>query len=290
MDFGQIRLDNEKRTRLSMYQNTNYNFDRIDSKTLILDITDSATSTNLVNATEFSADMFEPFIIDKLSDVYLDSFLTHNSNLCDDSNNMAFSLKINELKINPNICSNDSTVRQQLYGSILIPNEHDTIDSIHSCVPHKGKKMNYVCSINPCKLSKLTGKLNDIQGRSPYSPTLSSSTTISDSRIRTLDIASLTAEIPKGSIITISGVLATVFKAITTIYHTKDSTEITFMILVDTSPQDLTLTKAFIFSTNNGSDAAGSTLHSGTLSTTANTLRISDYPRFIAEFVIIPRN
>ena len=68
------------------------------------------------------------------------------------------------------------------------------------------------------------------------------------------------------------------------------STEITFMILVDTSPQDLTLTKAFMFSANAGSDAAGGTSLAGPLNTTDDTLRISDYPRFIAEFVIIPRN
>ena len=60
---------------------------------------------------------------------------------------------------------------QQIYNKILIPNEHNDINDVHSTVLHKGKKMNYVCTINPGRISKITGKITDLAGNSMFSVT-----------------------------------------------------------------------------------------------------------------------
>ena len=54
----------------NFYGNTNYSFERSERKTLILDYKIGTTITNI------SLPLYEPLIIDKLSDVYLDSFTT----------------------------------------------------------------------------------------------------------------------------------------------------------------------------------------------------------------------
>ena len=168
MDFGQQRLQQQEAARQMMYQNQGYQFERRDKKSLILDIADDGTTNPLSKAEDFSADLFEPLIIDKLSDIYLDSFMTHNSQLCHSGDKMVFSLRINEFNINSNSASNSSTARQHTFNRIIIPNEHSSIDDVHSCVVHKGKKLNYVCSINPCKLSTISGKITDLNGTSMY--------------------------------------------------------------------------------------------------------------------------
>ena len=92
----QQRLQQQEAARQMMYQNTNYDFERRDKKTLILDVEDASGTAPLSKAEGFSVDLFEPLIIDKLSDVYIDNFSTFNSLLCDTNDRSAFSLSINE--------------------------------------------------------------------------------------------------------------------------------------------------------------------------------------------------
>ena len=92
MDFAQQRMQQQDAARQIMYQNSGYQFERRDKKTLILDVADDGTTDPLSKAEEFSVDLFEPLIVDKLSDVYLDSFMTHNSQLCHSSATMGFAL------------------------------------------------------------------------------------------------------------------------------------------------------------------------------------------------------
>ena len=172
MDFGQLRLDKQESARNMMYQNSGYQFERRDKKTLILDIVDTSSVSPLSTATEFSIDLFEPLTVDKLSDVYIDSVSTYNSLLCDTSNRTAFSLSINEFNVNSNVASTSSG--QQIFNKILIPNENNDVNDVHSVVIHKGKKMNYVCSINPGKITKLSGKITDLGTGSMFSTSTSS--------------------------------------------------------------------------------------------------------------------
>ena len=96
--------------------------------------------------------------IDKLSDVFLDSFVTTSAKTKTDM--MAFVLKIDQFNINSIVGSDRSSSGIYNDGGIFIPNETDDVKS----TIHKGRKMNYVCSINPQKISKISGVLTNIAG------------------------------------------------------------------------------------------------------------------------------
>lgn len=145
-----------------MYMNSGYNNNRNRKKTLILDVDDSENESHLGSGTDFNIQLFEPLIIDKQSEVYLDNFLTFNSNIGDNPQTSAFLLRINEFNMNLNVASSQNN--SQIYKSIIIPNEHKTPDNNHTSIIQKGKKFNYVCDINPGKISSISGKITDLAG------------------------------------------------------------------------------------------------------------------------------
>ena len=147
------------------YKNAQYRNTRNTKKTLIVDINDTDGSTSLGAGGGFSVDLFEPLIIDKHSEVYLDNVITFNSNISDSIDNSAFCLRINEFNIDSNTASGVVTNRDTMYNSILIPNEHNSLSDNQGAVLHKSKKFNYVCDINPCKLTKITGKVTNLLGQ-----------------------------------------------------------------------------------------------------------------------------
>jgi len=145
------------------YNNSGYRNNRNRKKILILDVDDSVlTDTHLGSGTDFSIDLHEPLIIDKHSEVYLDNFITYNSNISNIPENSAFVLKINEFNINSNVASSKNN--NTIFNSIVIPNEHSTTANYHSVVLHKAKKFNYLCDINPCKITKISGKITNLAG------------------------------------------------------------------------------------------------------------------------------
>ena len=290
MDFGQQRLQQQEAARQMMYQNHGYQFERRDKKTFILDIADDGTTNPLSKAEDFSADLLEPLIIDKLSDIYLDSFMTHNSQLCHTGDKMAFSLGINEFNINSNSASNSSTARQHTFNRIIIPNEHTSIDDVHSCVVHKGKKLNYVCSINPCRLSNITGKITDLNGASMYNDApASTAKDVADGGI--LHYVQLTSgatqSVAKGGFFgwdagvdVVSSSANGNKKFIVAFAMEEGATDLYFYsnggTVTGTSSPAL------------GNVSAGSSGIHG-LTSDVSTYRAGDFPRFIAEFVIIAR-
>ena len=80
------------------FQNSGYINKRNRKRTLILDIEDSADlAAHLGSGGEFNIQLYEPMIIDKHSEVYLDNCLSFNSNINGNSQSAsAFVLKINE--------------------------------------------------------------------------------------------------------------------------------------------------------------------------------------------------
>tara|TARA_Y100000389_G_scaffold195620_1_gene227322 strand:- start:2103 stop:2711 length:609 start_codon:yes stop_codon:yes gene_type:complete len=180
MDWRQTEWNHmqekQKEAMNLMYQNTkDSHAERTDRNTLILDVKNSAHSTKPLNSAtnhNFSVELHGPLEIDKLSDIYLDSFLTfrahkNNGSSFDDSGDNldagasvsdanAFLLHINEFKLNSN--SNTSNI----YNKIIIPNSATADDG--AVVLHKSKKFNYICSINPCTLHKITGKITLLNG------------------------------------------------------------------------------------------------------------------------------
>ena len=283
MDFGQQRLQQQQNARDMMYQNSGYQFERMSKKTLIVDIADDGSSFNpLSKAENFSVKLFEPLIVDKLSDIYLDSFMTHNCQICHTGDKMAFSLGINEFNINSNSASNSSTAKQHTFNRIIIPNEHSSISNVHTCVVHKGKKLNYVCSINPCKLSNITGKITDLNGASMYNDCTPGNA--ADGGI--LHYVQLT-----------SGVIKHVDKGVNFGWSGSDADTggDKFSVAFAMEEGD---TNLYFYSnggtvTETSSPALGNVSSSDTgidsLTSNVSTYRVGDFPRFIAEFVIIAR-
>ena len=149
----------------NFFQNSGYNNQRNKVQTLILDVSDlSADEAHLGSGKEFSVELFEPLIIDKHSEIYLDSFLTYNSNLGEHDASSAFCLKINEFNIKNNVATNISTSQNPIFDSIIIPNENNSVSNYFATVIHKGRKFNYICDINPSKITRLSGTITDLNG------------------------------------------------------------------------------------------------------------------------------
>ena len=128
----------------SLYSNTVYSFEREGSKTIIINI------PMTVNDNSFRVNLDELITIDEHSDIYLDSLTTYDCNTSNSSpNNIGFILSIDEFEIRS--VSNTSTIGRSLF----IPNDQNNATTTVSKT-HKGKKMNYVCSINPMKIQQIT--------------------------------------------------------------------------------------------------------------------------------------
>ena len=169
MEWGQQMRNHQTYMLDSTYQNSNYSRERETRKTLILDVDDANYPTSgdttikpLVNFTDFTIDLQEPFIIDKLSDIYIDSFTTFNCNLADSANEMAFILDIDIFNIQVN--SNNSNI----FNKILIPNEQPVGGTVANTIIHKGKKLNYICQINPGKISQVNGKITSMNNATMF--------------------------------------------------------------------------------------------------------------------------
>ncbi len=165
MEWGKQMEKHSENAKLSLYQNSNYNFERRERKTLIID----SVNNNLTSSSgTFTTQLTEPLIIDKLSDVYLESFTTSACHKNVSNKNMCFLLDIDEFNINSNSAFNASKNSSGIlnnssgtysFNRIVIPNESgsDTGTQIH-----KSKKLNYICSINPTRISSINGKVTNL--------------------------------------------------------------------------------------------------------------------------------
>ena len=146
------------------YMNSGYKFDRIDKKTLLVRWVASNASQ-----TEINLDLVEPFRVDVHSDIYLDNFTTFVSNKppAPTHAGTAFVLRINEFNIQSNVAGNASGTtlsdnRGYIFNNIVIP--ADSFYNASGVTSHKSKKMNYICSINPTTITKITGTLTNLDG------------------------------------------------------------------------------------------------------------------------------
>jgi len=137
--------------KLNIFENSDYVFNRRGTQSLVLDITCGTT----VN---FNVQLVEPLIIDKHSDVYLDSLSTYHCLTSDSQAELGFLLTLDDFPIKT--ASNISNINRGLY----IPNEQSTAGNPELGRSHKGKKLNYICSLNPTKLTKVSGKLTLLDG------------------------------------------------------------------------------------------------------------------------------
>jgi hypothetical protein len=209
MEWGQQMKLHQNNAKLAMYQNNNYSYERINEKRLILDVNMSISGTLdevqckercIDGLTKFKLKLCEPLIIDELSDVYLESFMTWN-NFLDNSGSgscLAYVLKVKEF------CNNDTNYGTNIYTTNLIPNPdyncniscspvnvsqiikttydccktdgiiiphfrcfpYDNDQQISTsktmvCYTHLSDAEKYVATINPTKLTEINGTLTD---------------------------------------------------------------------------------------------------------------------------------
>jgi hypothetical protein len=143
------------------FENSGYIKDKTQKQTLIVE------SKMTTGDNSFSIDLYEPLVIDKYSDIYLDSFTTYNALQNTAIEASGFILKINEFSIKSNIASSaslnstgDDINRSNKVGCIYIPNSANS-GTTGQTFTHKIKKFNYICDEYPQTITKITGTLTD---------------------------------------------------------------------------------------------------------------------------------
>ena len=157
MDFQKQLNESQENARLSFFQNPGYQFERREKKNLLIDHKIGTTITDI------TLPLFEPLKIDKLSDVFIESFTTHHALANTNVERVAFVVDIKELNVNTstNLYSTGTTVTNT-FNKIIIPNEATTEGAVTKV--HKGRKLNYVCTLNPTTIANLTIKITDLTG------------------------------------------------------------------------------------------------------------------------------
>ena len=139
-----------------LYGNQGYNFDRLPRKTITIQIlaADLAKTSNIY-------DLIEPLTIDKLSDVYIDSFVSNNVAPTGTATDLAteiFILGIKEFNI-------QSVSNKQLYhNKLIIPNTTGSSEAVTTTVTHRATKFNFIGTVNPTTLSSLEISLTNSAG------------------------------------------------------------------------------------------------------------------------------
>ena len=151
---------NSVNPRMIMYENTGYRFTR--RKQHLLNVHISGVQASVLK-TGKTFQLQEPLIIDSQSDIYMDSFTTFNPGSAGSNANtgkQAFVMKIPEFNIRAN-----STDRYH-YNAIIVPNEDSGGTNTHKV--HKGRKMNFISTVNPMTLTSITVILTDLLGGSAF--------------------------------------------------------------------------------------------------------------------------
>tara|TARA_B100001094_G_scaffold272259_1_gene277978 strand:+ start:186 stop:749 length:564 start_codon:yes stop_codon:yes gene_type:complete len=164
-------------SNFDIFQNSNYNFDRLPKKTLILRWNPSED-----NFKDINLELVEPLKIDVLSDIYLDNFTTFHKSITSaglsgiseftTAAKSAFVLDINEFNIHSNAAgvkkSGVPDTMSNMFNNIVIPS--DSLSNASTTISgsvtksHKSKKMNFICSINPTVINTIKGKITDLDG------------------------------------------------------------------------------------------------------------------------------
>jgi len=268
-----------------MYQNSGYINKRNRKRTLILDIDDStAGDSHLGGGTDFNIKLFEPMIIDKHSEVYLDNFLTYNSNIAQTISSAAFCLKINEFNMNSNVAS--SSDNNTIFNSLVIPNDHKTVDNNHGAVVHKGKKFNYVCDINPQTIHSISGKITDLSGQPMFHGTdTDAKFTYALTGITSGNLDKIISN--KGKFTGITN-LTTSTSGTFIAYHSTSATTLHFSTHVEIGPIDVATTDITFTGLSLGTPAMSGTLRlTNAVGENPNLILLQNPGRFIAEFSII---
>ena len=146
MDLSEMRKANDG---FQIYQNSGY--DRGSKKRTLVIVNSDIT----MGSYTFTETLVEPFIIDKMSDVYLDSFTTFQAKANTAVDDMAFRITIDDLNIQTGGDGDN-------YRTIIVPNEATSAGAVTRV--HKGRKLNYISCEPPRTLKKISGKITGLGG------------------------------------------------------------------------------------------------------------------------------
>lgn len=144
---------------MKFYEHTNYVDNTLKNMTVSI-VVNEFDSTHINWTVHFE----EPIIVHKICDIYLDNFITHHCKHRHDVNNKIFLLSINEFNIKNNVgkCSGDN---RNYKNKLFIPNDHGSASATGDLTHvHKSKKLNYISTIQPTKISLLSGSITTLNG------------------------------------------------------------------------------------------------------------------------------
>jgi hypothetical protein len=173
MDF--ITNPAQQQMQQQFFQNQRYSFGDFDTKKITLFYSDpgagiistnriqSSASSSYVTATygnsgAFVFNLVEPIIIDKMSDVFLDSFSMANGSSVNASG-ATFGAVLKFDDINQNNFSNNTAINN---AELIVLDDDLSTRGSASFVTAKNKKFNYMGVIQPGKYKTINGKLTDI--------------------------------------------------------------------------------------------------------------------------------
>jgi len=154
MEYGQMMEQAKENAKLAFYQNPGYQLERRERKSFIIKAEPAHTGV-------FNVILHEPLRIDSLSDIFLENFTTFHaagSNPEASARCSAYVLRFNEFNHQGNSTDSNS------FNSLIIPNENTGIPANNTRKIHKGKKLNFVASINPTTLTNISGTITDLDG------------------------------------------------------------------------------------------------------------------------------
>ena len=177
MDF--ITNPAQQQMQQQFFQNQRYSFGDFDTKKITLFYSgsgagiistnriqsNSSASSSYVTATygdsgDFVFNLVEPIIIDKMSDVFLDSFSMANcSSTSSSASGATFGAVLKFDDINQNNFSNNTAINN---AELIVLDDDIASSGSGTFVTAKNKKFNYMGVIQPGKYKTINGKLTDI--------------------------------------------------------------------------------------------------------------------------------
>lgn len=135
----------------NMYRHTRYTNNVQKHQNLLI-----FSGNNINNNNEFSFELQEPLKIDTISDIYLDNFTTYDigsENANTQAHKQFFVVKINQFNLN------GSSNIESFKNAIIIPNDDNGGQA--TVKVHKGKKMNYITTLMPQTIDRISGTITD---------------------------------------------------------------------------------------------------------------------------------
>ena len=137
---------------------------------LIVDVKGtSGSNSNLTKDGTFSIELPQTLRLDKPCEIFLDSFITFNGDVVDNTEKSAFLLKIDQFNIRTHGASDENieagrVINDKYQGAIVIPNENRDVDNYLTTTTHKSKKLNYVCDMKSKHIHKISGSITNLNG------------------------------------------------------------------------------------------------------------------------------